>query len=244
MSASRQSASPAHPKSAQAKAIPTHLGHRARLRARLLEGGETALPDYELLEAVLFAALPRGDTKPLAKQLLAHFGNFAAVLKASPQELMQVPGVGEAVIGALKVVDAAAARLALTQAKEGEILDSWERLLAFCQIKLAGRTVEEFHLLYLDTKNRLIKHELRAVGTVDHTPVYVRDVIKRALDLSATALILVHNHPSGDPTPSSADLALTHDIQRAAQPLNIHIHDHLIFAQSGHYSLRSNGDML
>ena len=223
---------------------PNHLGHRVRLRTRLLEGGEKALADYELLEAVLFAGLPRGDTKALAKQLIAYFGSFHAVLIAEPQQLLQVKGVGEAVVGAIKIVEAAAARLRLSEAKEGDILDNWEALLDFCRIRLARRPVEEFHLLYLDQKNRLIKHDLRAVGTVDHVPVYVRDVVKRGLDLGATALILVHNHPSGDPQPSEIDKTLTAQIQRAAEPLNIRIHDHLIFAQSGHYSLRTHGDML
>ena len=223
---------------------PDQLGHRARLRARLLEGGERALADYELLEAVLFAAMPRGDTKPLAKRLIAHFGSFNAVIAAEPRQLIQIEGAGEGAVGALKVVEAAAARLRLSQAQDGEILDTWQALLDFCHIKIARRPVEEFHMLYLNKRNRLIKHELRAVGTIDHTPVYVREVVKRGLELEATALILVHNHPSGDPKPSRADKDLTHQIQRAAEPLNIHIHDHLIFAQTGHYSLRSNGDML
>ncbi len=223
---------------------PHHLGHRARLRARLIENGDAALADYEILEAVLFAALPRADTKPLAKRLIAQFGSLAGVLTADPRQLSRVEGVGEGVVGAIKVVEAAAARLRLAQAKEGHILDTWQALLDYCQIKIARRPVEEFHLLYLDKKNRLIDHEQRSVGTVDHTPVYVREVIKRSLELEATALILVHNHPSGDPQPSQADIDLTHEIQRAAAPLNIQIHDHLIFAQSGHVSLRANGDLL
>ena len=139
------------------------------------------------------------------------------------------------------MVEAIAARLALAEAKEGHILDTWQALLDFCHIKLARRPVEEFHLLFLDKKNRLIKHEIRAVGTIDHTPVYVREVCKRGLELEATALILVHNHPSGDPKPSKADITTTHDIQKACKPLNIRVHDHLIFSQTGHYSLRSEG---
>ena len=222
---------------------PDLLGHRKRLRARLLEGGDKALADYELLEAILFAALPRGDTKPLAKRLIAHFGSFNAVLVADPALLSQVTGVGEGVIGAIKVVNAAAARLRLLEAQDGEILDTWQALLDFCQVRMARRPVEEFHMLYLDKKNRLIKQELRAVGTVDHVSVYVRDVIKRGLDLGATALILVHNHPSGDPTPSETDKAMTLQIQRAATPMNLRIHDHLIFARTGHYSMRAQGDL-
>ena len=222
---------------------PDHLGHRTRLRARLLEGGERALPDYELLEAVLFAAMPRGDTKPLAKRLIAHFGSFAEAISAEPHQLIKVKGVGEGVIGALKIVEAAAARLRLHEAKEGDILDTWNSVIDFCHLKLARRPVEEFHMLYLNKKNRLIRHELRAAGTIDHTPVYVREVVKRGLDLGATALILIHNHPSGDPKPSKADITLTRDIQAAAKPLNITIHDHLIMARTGHYSLRANGDM-
>ena len=220
------------------------LGHRARLRERLLEGGDKALADYELVEAVLFGALPRGDTKPLAKRLMAEFGSLAGVMAAEPRKLMAVEGVGQSVIGAIKVVEAIAARLTLAEAKEGHILDTWQSLLDFCHIKLARRPVEEFHLLFLDKKNRLIRHEIRAVGTIDHTPVYIREVCKRGLELEATALILVHNHPSGDPKPSPADIKTTHDIQNACKPLNIRVHDHLIFAQSGHYSLRAEGKML
>lgn len=220
------------------------LGHRKRLRNRLLEGGEKALADYELLEAILFAALARGDTKPLAKRLIATFGNFAGVLNASPSALMRVDGVGEGVVGAIKVVEAAASRLALERAQEGQIFDGWQDVIDFCHIKLAHRQVEEFHLLFLNKKNRLIAHEIRAIGTVDHTPVYVREVVKRGLELEATALILVHNHPSGDPKPSKADIEVTHQIQRAAAPLDIEVHDHLIFSKAGHYSLRSNGDLL
>ena len=223
---------------------PDQLGHRARLRDRLLEGGDKALADYELLEAVLFGAMPRGDTKPLAKRLLSEFGSLAGVMAAEPRKLMNIDGVGQGVIGAIKVTEAVAARLSLTEAKDGHILDTWEALLAFCHIKLARRPVEEFHMLFLDKKNRLIKHEIRAVGTIDHTPVYVREVCKRGLELEATAPILVHNHPSGDPGPSQADIKTTHDIQNACKPLNIRVHDHLIFAQSGHYSLRSEGKML
>lgn len=228
----------------RAGARADHLGHRARLRLRLLEGGDKALADYELLEAVLFAALPRGDTKPLAKRLIAHFGSFAAVIGAEPQHLMHIDGVGEGVVGALKVIEAAAARLRLEEAIEGPILETWQSLLDFCRIKIARRPVEEFHMLYLDKKNRLMGHELRAVGTIDHAPVYVREVVKRALDLGAAALILVHNHPSGNPEPSSADIALTHEIQIAAKIFKITVHDHLIFSQSGHYSLRTQGDLL
>lgn len=228
----------------QAARNSDHLGHRARLRARLLDGGERALADYELLEAVLFAAMPRGDTKPLAKQLIQYFGSFSEVIAADPHQLIQMKGVGEGVIGALKVVEAAAARLRLEEAQSGHILNTWDALLSFCHLKLAHRPVEEFHLLFLNKKNHLIKHEQRAVGTIDQTPVYVREIIKRSLEVGATALILVHNHPSGNPEPSEQDINLTHHIQSVAEPLNIHIHDHLIFAKSGHYSFRSNGKML
>lgn len=220
---------------------PHHLGHRARLRARLLERGGEALADYEILELLLFAAQPRGDTKPLAKALLARFGSLAAVLTAPPRQLAGVAGMGEASMAALKVVPEAARRLALEQAMDSPVIDSWQKLLDYCRIALAHESVEALHLLFLDRKLRLIADEAQQRGTIDHTPAYPREVVKRALELNASALILVHNHPSGDTRPSQADIAMTRAIAEAAEKLGIALHDHIIVGKSGHSSFRALG---
>jgi len=222
-------------------APPDHLGHRKRLRGRLLQAGGGALADYELLEMLLFAASARADTKPLAKALLRRFGSFGAVLAAEPARLKEVEGVGEAAVAALKVVQESARRLLLEEVSEQPVLSSWDKLLAYCRAQLAHETVENFHVLFLDRKNRLIADERQQRGTVDHTPAYPREVVKRALDLGASALILVHNHPSGDPTPSTADVTLTRDIKLVAEKLGIALHDHLVIGRAGHSSLRSLG---
>ena len=220
---------------------PSHLGHRARLRARLLERGGDALADHEILEFLLFAAQPRGDTKPLAKDLLARFGSLSGVLAASPRELAGVSGMGEASIAALKIVPEAARRMAREQAMEAPVIDSWQKVLDYCRISLAHEKVEALHLLFLDRKLRLIADEGQQRGTVDHTPAYPREVVKRALELNASALILVHNHPSGDTTPSQADIAMTREIAEAAGKLGIALHDHLIVGRTGHSSFRALG---
>jgi DNA repair protein RadC len=216
-------------------------GHRERLRARFLKGGANAMPDYELLELTLFAALPRRDTKPLAKALLARFGSFAEVIAAPRARLLEVKGVGETVANHLKVVEGAAQRLAKTGVMGRPALSSWTALLDYCTAAMARSEIEEFRVLFLDRKNVLIADEVQTRGTVDHAPVYPREIVKRALELSASALILVHNHPSGDPTPSRADIAMTREITAAAKALGIAVHDHLVIGRAGHSSFKSLG---
>ena len=226
-----------------AGATPHFFGHRARLRQRLIAGGPEALPDYELLEVLLFAGNPRGDTKPLAKDLLQRFGSLAEALSADSDDLLSVPGLGEAGVAALKSVREAALRLSRAELQARPILGSWDKLIEYCTATMAYGKVEEFHLLFLVRKNMLIAHERQQRGTVDHTPVYPREVVKRALDLGASALILVHNHPSGDPTPSKADVTMTRDIVKAAAPLGVTVHDHLVIGRGRHASLRDMGLM-
>jgi DNA repair protein RadC len=216
-------------------------GHRQRLRERFLRGGAEALADYELLEMLLFAAHPRGDVKPLAKRLLKHCGSFAKVLHAPPVDLAQVEGAGEAVIAALKAAEAVAQRLLREEAKKGAVLSSWTALLDYCHVSMAHQKIEQFRILFLNQKNELIADEVQQSGTINHTPVYPREVVKRALEIGAAAIILAHNHPSGDPTPSAADIEITKQIVQAGKPLGIAIHDHLIIGKFGHYSFKSNG---
>jgi DNA repair protein RadC len=217
-------------------AKPHYHGHRERLRERLLARGGDSLADYEVLEFLLFGAKPRGDVKPLAKALLARFGSLARVLTAEPEALARVPGMGTASVAAQ-----AAARLAREEAMEGDVISSWDKLLAYCRQTMAHQKVEQFRLLFLDKRNRLIADEVQQQGTIDHTPVYTREVMKRALELGAAALILVHNHPSGEAEPSAADIAMTEELRSAAEKLGIAIHDHLVIARSGHASFRSLG---
>ncbi len=224
-----------------AKEKPHYHGHRERLRRRLLDQGANSLADHEVLEFLLFGANPRGDTKPLAKVLLKRFGSLAGVLSASPGELSAVDGLGETSIAVLKVVPEAARRLALEEASRRPVIASWDKLLAYCRIAMAHEKVEQFRLLFLDRKNRLIADELQQKGTVDHTPVYPREVIKRALELCASALILVQNTPSGDTTPSEADIEMTREVQEAAAKLGISVHDHIVISKSGHNSFKSLG---
>ncbi|MEE8187957.1 MAG: DNA repair protein RadC [Kiloniellales bacterium] len=224
-----------------AKTTPHYHGHRERLRRRLLEKGAASLSDHEVLEYLLFGANARGDTKPLAKTLIKRFGSLAGVLAAGPKELGSVKDLGEASIAALKVVPEAARRMALAEASERPVIASWDKLLAYCRITMGREKVEQFRLLFLDRKNRLIADELQQRGTVDHTPVYPREVIKRALELGASSLILVHNHPSGDSTPSRADIDMTRQVQEAAEKLGISVHDHIVIGRSGHNSFKSMG---
>ena len=221
-----------------ARARPHYLGHRQRLRARFRERGATALEDYELLEMLLFRSLPRQDTKPIAKALLARFGSFAEVLAAPRSRLKEVSGIGEAAVDDLKAVHAAALRFARGQISERKLLSSWSSVLDYCRSAMAYSEREEFRILFLDKKNGLIADEVQQTGTVDHTPVYPREVVKRALELSSSAIILVHNHPSGDPTPSRADIQMTRQIADVAKPLGIELHDHIIVGRSGHVSFR------
>ncbi len=223
------------------KPLPHFLGHRERLKERFRESGPDALPDYELLEMLLFRAIKRGDTKPIAKQLLARFGTFAEVLSAEPDRLMEVRGVGEAVATEIKVVHAAAVRLLRGEVLNRPVLSSWNAVLDYIRAAMAFSNSEQFRILFLDKKNQLMADEVQQQGTVDHTPVYTREVIKRALELAASAIVLVHNHPSGDPSPSSADIDMTKRIVDAGQRLGLVVHDHVIVGRKGHFSFRSNG---
>ena len=214
---------------------------RERMRQRLMRAGPAALADYELLEMVLYIGLPRVDTKSLAKELLNRFGSFANVIAAPEQELLAVRGIGESAAATLRLVHAAALRLAHAEVKEAPVLDNWDRLTAYLQAAIAREPVEQFRVLFLDTRNRLIADEAQARGTVNHTPVYPREVVRRALELGATALILAHNHPSGDPSPSRADIDMTQAIRDAARALEIVVHDHIIVGNGRHLSFRREG---
>ena len=217
---------------------PHYHGHRMRLRERFRGAGADALSDYELLEMVLFRALPRGDVKPLAKSLIKKFGSFAEVVHAPATRLREIDGVGEATITELQLIAAAANRVAKGQLQQRAMLSSWNEVIDYCRTSMAFADKEQFRILFLDKRNQLISDEVQQVGTVDHTPVYPREVIKRALELSATAIILVHNHPSGDPTPSSADIHMTKAIIDIAAPLGISVHDHIIVGKNGHASMK------
>jgi len=220
---------------------PHFLGHRERLKERFREHGGQALSDYELLEMVLFRAIRRGDTKPIAKLLIARFGSFAEVLSAPPDRLMEVPGVGEAVATEIKIVHAAALRLMRGAVLNRPLLSSWSAVLDYVRAAMAFSDIEQFRILFLDKKNQLIADEVQQQGTVDHTPVYTREVIKRALELGASAIVLVHNHPSGDPSPSAADIEMTRTLVDATQRLGLTIHDHVIVGRKGHVSFRASG---
>jgi DNA repair protein RadC len=217
---------------------PHYHGHRERLRERFHSAGPEALSDYELLELALFAALPRRDTKPLAKSLLKAFGSFAEVVHAPEARLREIDGIGDASIIQLKLMAAAANRIAKGEIKRSIALSSWNDVIGYCRSGMAFADKEQFRILFLDKRNQLICDEVQQTGTVDHTPVYPREVIKRALELSATALILVHNHPSGDPTPSQADIRMTRAIIDIAGPLGISVHDHIIVGKNGHASMK------
>jgi len=222
--------------------LPSYLkDHRKRLRARFLEGGAAAVPDYELLELILFGAIPRADVKPLARRLLDRFDGFAGVVTAPPTQLLKVEGVGETVLVALKLAEAAALRLARAKVLNRPVISTWDALLDYCHTAMAHRSVEHVRVLYLDRKNCLIADEEQGRGTVDHVPVYPREVLHRALDLEASALILVHNQPSGDPTPSQQDIALTERIRDGAEVLSLVLHDHLIIGKSREFSFRAEG---
>ncbi|MER8479050.1 DNA repair protein RadC [Mesorhizobium sp. M1163] len=232
---------PEKPVRSPAKAVaadkPHYFGHRDRLRERFAAGPNT-LPDYELLELLLFRLIPRADTKPVAKALLARFGTLAEVLGAPVERLQEVKGIGPAVALDLKVVAATAQRMARGEIAGRELLSTWTQVLEYCRSVMAFEEREQFRILFLDKKNALIADEVQQVGTVDHTPVYPREVVRRALELSATAIILAHNHPSGDPTPSRADIEMTKLIIETAKPLGIAVHDHIIIGRKGHSSMK------
>lgn len=219
-------------------AAQDHKGHRQRLRERFRKSGEDSLADYELLEFLLFSALPRRDTKPIAKAMLQRFGSFSAVLAAPRERLREISGLSDVSIDTIKAVHAAIARYHRAELSERRLLDSWSKVIEYLQASMELSPVEQFRILFLDRKNGLIADEVQQTGTVDHTPVYPREVIRRALEHSATALILVHNHPSGDPTPSRADIQMTKKIIEIAKPLGIEVHDHIIIGLRNNVSLR------
>ncbi|MHA6324810.1 RadC family protein [Roseivivax sp. CAU 1753] len=222
--------------------LPSYLrDHRQRLRDRFVAGGADAVPDYEMLELVLFRAIPRRDVKPLARALIDTFGDFARTVSAPQARLLEIPGVGAAVICELKIVEAAAQRLARGRVLNRSVVSSWDALIDYCHAALSHKEIEEFRVLFLDRKNVVIADEAQARGTVDHVPVYPREVIKRALELNASALILVHNHPSGDPDPSPADIDMTEEIARAGAPLGVTLHDHLVIGKRRELSFRAEG---
>ena len=223
----------------RASAKPHHLGHRKRLRKRFLEAGPGALADYEIVELLLMLAIPRIDCKPLAKRLLARFASLPALMAADPDSLRTVEGVGDNTIMALKVVQASAQRMIKREVMEQPILASWDRVLDYCHSVMAHEREEQFRLLFLDARNALIADELQQKGTVNHTPVYVREVVKRALELGAVSLVMAHNHPTGDPQPSRADLLITREVMTALGAVGILLHDHIIIGRRGHASLRS-----
>jgi len=220
---------------------PDHAEHRRRLRQRFLDGGPDALPDYEMVELLLTMAIPRGDVKPAAKALMARFKTFEGVINASVDDLRTVKGLGEVAPVAIKVVRAAADRLLQAGLAERDLLSSFDAVLAYCKTAMAFEDREQFRILFLDRKNRLIADEPQQEGTVDHAPVYPREVARAALRHNATALILVHNHPSGDPTPSRADIRMTAEIVEACRAVDVIVHDHIVIARSGHASLRALG---
>ncbi len=222
--------------------LPSYIAdHRKRLRARFMSGGAVAMPDYELLELALFRSIPRRDVKPLARALLDKFGDFNRVVTAPVERLAEIDGVGGSVITDLKILEAVAHRLSRSKVMKKHVISSWDAILDYCHTTMAHRETEQFRVLYLDVKNTLIADEEQARGTVDHVPVYPREVAKRALELNASALILVHNHPSGDPTPSQSDIDMTARVQDACGALGLTLHDHLIIGKSRELSFRAQG---
>ncbi|AXT27761.1 JAB domain-containing protein [Ruegeria sp. AD91A] len=222
--------------------LPSYIkDHRKRLRERFMAGGSAAMPDYELLELVLFRSIPRQDVKPLARALMDTFGDFNRVLTAPEERLRQIKGVGDTIVTDLKILEACAHRMARARVMQRHVISGWDALLDYCHTTMAHREIEQFRVFYLDRKNVMIADEEQAKGTVDHVPVYPREVAKRALELNASALILVHNHPSGDPTPSQSDIDMTNRIQDACSALGLTLHDHLIIGKSTELSFRAEG---
>ncbi len=221
---------------------PHYIGHRQRLRDRFLRVGKEGLADYELMELILFRAIPKGDVKPLAKNILAHFNDdFNEALTAPSHELLKIEGVSPAIIGEMKIVEAVSHRLAQSKVMGKNAISSWDELMHYCKAVMAHRDLEQFRILFLDSKNFLIADEPQAQGTVDHVPVYPREVVKRALELNAAALILLHNHPSGKPDPSEADIVVTRQIVNACKTVNIDVYDHVIIGKEDNFSFSANG---
>lgn len=225
-------------KDSQKQITPHYQGHRARLRQKFRDNGADTFPDYELLEMLLFRAIPRRDTKPIAKNLINKFGSFAQVINAPESRLKEIDGIGEAVITELKLVKASALRLMQGELAEKPVITSWASMLRYCVAAMAHEQREQFRIIFLDKRNQVIADEIQAEGTIDHTPVYVREVVRRSLEVGATAIILVHNHPSGDPTPSKADISMTKTIIEALKTIGITVHDHIIVGRDGHASLK------
>jgi DNA repair protein RadC len=223
------------------KSEPHHTGHRDRLRERFLKSGVDGLQDYELLEMILFSAIPRRDVKPLAKDLLTEFGSISGILSASIVDLQKVKGLSENAAVLFKAVHALTQKMLKNDMEQKPVLSSWQKLLDYCHVALAHEKREHFRVLFLSRKNQLMSDEVQQTGTVDQAPVYPREIVKRALELGASAMILVHNHPSGDPTPSDADIVMTKEIIRAAAALDILVHDHLIISRTGHVSMKALG---
>lgn len=222
-------------------AIPHYHGHRERLRARFIRGGPDALPDYELLELLLFSAIPRKDTKPIAKALIERFGSFAEVISADPDKLREVDDVKDVAVVTLKAVQAAAQRLLRAGAVDAPVIAGWQALIDYCKAKMAFDAVEQFRVLYLDAKNRLLRDEVQSSGTVNNTAVYPREVVRRALAANASAVIMVHNHPSGDPRPSQADIDMTRKVKDACAAVGLTLHDHVVVGRGGYVSFKSQG---
>ena len=220
---------------------PHYLGHRARLRQRFLDSSGDALPDYELLELILFSARPRGDVKPLAKRLLKQFGSFKNVIYADELALRGIDDVGDAVIATLKTIRISAQRMIKSEIADQPVIQSWSALMDYCKLVMGKEKIEQFRVLFLNHRHALIADEVMQQGTINHTPVYPREIVKRALEHSAAAIILLHNHPSGDPTPSKADIDITQKITEAAATVNVTVHDHVIITETGHYSFKSFG---
>lgn len=220
---------------------PHHTGHRQRLRERFVESGPASLKDYELLELLLFSAIPRRDVKPLAKDLLAKFGSLPELMAAPHTMLTQMEGISDNTATAIKTTTAIAERMIKQEIMQKPVLNNWTRLMDYCHMTMAHETKEHFRILFLNKKNEMIADEIQGSGTVDHTPAYPREIMKRSLELGATAIILMHNHPSGDPKPSAADIEMTNLIIDAAKPFDITIHDHVIIARNGHLSFRNEG---
>lgn len=222
-------------------AKPHYGGHRERLRQRYIDNDGNGIADYEYLELLLFRSIPRADTKPLAKALLARFGSLADVLGAESHLLQEVLGCGPAVATDLKILAGISERVNRSELRKRDVFSSWDKVLAYCKAAMAHETREQFRILFLDKKNGLIADEIQQIGTVDHTPVYPREVVRRALELSASAIIVVHNHPSGDPTPSREDISMTHTLKDVSNAMNITFHDHIIIARNGHTSFKAQG---
>lgn len=220
---------------------PHYAGHRERLRERFMNAGPAALPDYELLELLLFSIIPRRDVKPLAKDLLDRFGSLLAVMSASVDVLKNVEGLSESSAVQLKAIHALTQRMLIEEIKQQPVLNSWQKLLDYCRVTMAHEPREQFRVIFLNRKNELIKDDVKQIGTIDHVQVYPREVVKQALDLGASAIILVHNHPSGDPTPSQSDIVMTKELIAAAKTLDLTVHDHLIIGKNGHASFRALG---